>query len=690
MNQALFTMRRYGYMATLAFTGLIGMGLKWGTQFNETMLSARLQLEKMLPGTRAVNNELQDLFNMAKINPFTFADMTTAFRKMYIGLQPLGVSTAEVNRLLKNMVDALSAAGATNPGNLNRLAVAIQHLAYSGRLTGFAVNQLMKDGIPMAAILNKEFGITGEQLRNVAKYGIPASAAIAAINRYIEQTPSLAGAAARQAKTLGGELATLHDNIAQTVGALTKGLFTKTTGTGGILQNINNMFNGLQATMRKQGQRLTLNDVFGAMQKSWPRMKPFIVDIQELVKVLGIFWNILKNGVIPALVLTATILYYLSPLLDVIFWALKLLTKQMWLVVPVLGILTAMWIVDRLAMMKASLTTKALKGDIWLLNVILGKTTASQKLYAFWTMVSAKASRIWGIFMGRIWLQLSGPGFKALKGYEALVRKLGLVIRTQLIPAIAAWITEQWVLLTTTPVGWILLVIGAIILLTAGIVILYYKWKWFHDLVNTTFTWIWQHWKLMAVILWVLMPPLAILLILTRLIYDHWKQISHLFNWFWTTVLKPIYRWLDSIWTTLVHSLAWGWGQILDMVKAITGWFHAMIGWIDKVIRKIKEMLGWWKKIPGATWIVGAIKTVAGAVGNVASAAWNSPYNRGFFTADTGNQGGSIPVASSIPIAATPIGSPKLNATIHTHVHIDGKQVATSVARTNQKAKARK
>src|SRR6516164_4301503 len=63
MNQALFTMRRYGYMATLAFTGLIGMGLKWGTQFNETMLSARLQLEKMLPGTRAVNNELQDLFN---------------------------------------------------------------------------------------------------------------------------------------------------------------------------------------------------------------------------------------------------------------------------------------------------------------------------------------------------------------------------------------------------------------------------------------------------------------------------------------------------------------------------------------------------------------------------------------------------------------------------------------------------
>jgi hypothetical protein len=42
----------------------------------------------------------------------------------------------------------------------------------------------------------------------------------------------------------------------------------------------------------------------------------------------------------------------------------------------------------------------------------------------------------------------------------------------------------------------LLLIPLAIIAIVAGVVILYKKWKWFHDAVNNTFDWIKTHWQL--------------------------------------------------------------------------------------------------------------------------------------------------------------------------------------------------
>jgi hypothetical protein len=44
----------------------------------------------------------------------------------------------------------------------------------------------------------------------------------------------------------------------------------------------------------------------------------------------------------------------------------------------------------------------------------------------------------------------------------------------------------------------LLLIPLAIIAIVAGVVILYKKWKWFHDAVNNTFDWIKSHWQLLG------------------------------------------------------------------------------------------------------------------------------------------------------------------------------------------------
>jgi tape measure domain-containing protein len=583
MNQALFTMRRYAYMGTLAFTATAVAFLKWGTSFNETMLSARLQLQKMMPSTRAVNNELQDLFNMAKINPFTFADMTLAFRKMYIGMQPLGVSVATVNRTLKNMVDYLSAAGNVSPGALNRLSVALQHMAYSGRLTGFAVNQLMRDGIPIAAILNKQFGITGDQLHNIAKFGIPAADVLDAINKYAEQSASINGAAARQARTLGGELATLHDNISQTVGALTQRAFTGATGTGGLLQSINNMFNGVSKIILRQQGRISLAQVFGAMGKKYPGLEGLFSFILTISKLLPPFIHLLGDAAKAILL----ILFILRP----VFWVLRLVIGAFdWLIKNIPGL---NWIMGYLALVFMYNYIALSKLRI----IMFFSRVGANLLSTAWKALVLTGRLLWGVLRILIW------AFR------------GLAVAIMADPVVA-------------------IVVG-VILLIASLVILYYKWKWFHNLVNSTWYWIRDHWKLLAVIL---IGPFAVAI---------YFAIKFFF--------KPIEEW----------------------VMRIIGWVKRLADWISKIH---------WPRPPGwlrAIWH-GVTSVFGGGGGStipMANAALAGP-------------GGPLltPQQNIDPFAAGMAARNKspFHVVVHNHVSIDGKQVATSVSKQRQKAQARK
>jgi tape measure domain-containing protein len=677
MTQGIYMMRRMAYFSTIALAGAGVEALKWGVSFNQTMQSATIALKPVMSNIGAVRGELEKLFNISKYSPFRFQDMTVAFRSMYLAMQPLGISAATVNTTLQSMVDALAATGRTSPSNLNRVSVALQHMAYQGRLTGFTVNQLARDGIPIFAALSKEMGISGAQLHNISKLGIPASSVLAAINKYIETTPAYMNAAKRQAQSLQGELTTLKDNISQTMGALTFGGFAGVTGKRGILQNINDMFDGISKIIIRQKGRISLAQVFGVVQTSWPWAKPFITLIQNIIKVVKDLWVIIKDDLLPTLFVMAVIVNGVFSALSPLLWILKELTKQSWLMVPVLTILISLWATEK-TLAWADGVAEAYS-TLWKNRNKLAtmKLLTWIKQTAIWTKLSTWWTTLWAVANGKAAKAANGQ-FRALTFLEKGLRRL--------VNAYKAAAAGELIAFEIDPIAWI---ITAVVLLIAGLVILYFKWKWFHNLVNTTFKFIWEHWKLVAAILLFIAPWLAAILVTARVLYDHWHSLSKLLTDMWNNVLKPLFRWLSDVWNVMVTGpFISAWKDINDMVRAITGWFQPMIRWADKAIAKIKELLGLWKKIPGATWIVGAIKGAAGAVGHAASAVWNQP---GIGRADVSG-GGAIktPQAQINPFRTALAGAGPVHIEVHNHVHLDGKEIAANSAKHRQKAVARK
>jgi tape measure domain-containing protein len=665
MNQALFTMRRYAYMGTLAVTGTTAAFLTWGTEFNATMQSATIALLPVMKNSGDVRVELQKLYNMAKYNPFRFQDMTTAFRSMFLAMQPLGITADDVNQTLHSMVDALSATGRTSPSQLNRVAVALQHMAYQGRLTGFTVNQLARDGIPIYGTLSKEMGITGAQLHNISKLGIPTSEVMKALNRYIESTPGLMNAAARQSRTLGGELATLKDNISQTMGALTIGAFTGATRQGGLLPSINRMFNGISKIILRQKGKIGLGQVFGVIGNQWPWAKPLIAILEEIVKVVRILWNVIRNGLLPSLGILGLILVtVVFPAMKPVLWALTQLSKHSWLLVPVIMVLLGLWTAEKTVLLTVAAAERIAATWAFFYNIVTGKSVGVLKAKVIWTRLATRAQIIWtGVTRLAtraqiLWSIATGTAARASNGQFRALTRVERISR-RLIVTTRALTAAMWAFVIDNPIG---IIIAAVVLLTVGIVILYFKWKWFHNLVNNTMGWIWKHWKMVAAILLFISPIFAILLVAARLLADHWRDL----------------------WNILNKS----WSALVSASKYLSGIFQGVYHWLVRMYNKLKDFLGLWTKIPGLKFLVDTAKSAAHAITRPGTGTF------GFAQNASPSLGGPLlsPQSQINPLLASAGNANKspFNLTVHNHISLDGKQVAASTAKHRQKAAARK
>lgn len=216
-NQALYTLRRYAFYGTTAVIGLTAVVAKLGYGYISAMQQARVALRPFIKDHAVLEGYLNRLFQISKFSPFVLKDLTIGFRQLFAGLHPIGVGSGTILTTIQSLTDFMSMTGKTGPGAFQRVALAIQHMSFAGRLTGYAVNQLSRDGIPIFAILNKEMGITGDQLHNISKMGIPASKVLAAINKYARDPSNhVAGAAMRLSlQTLPGLLQVARDSLSQ-------------------------------------------------------------------------------------------------------------------------------------------------------------------------------------------------------------------------------------------------------------------------------------------------------------------------------------------------------------------------------------------------------------------------------------------------------------------------------------------
>jgi hypothetical protein len=504
MNQALFTTRRLLYGFTLAFVAAGFATLKWGFDFNETMTSARISFERMLPSQKAVNDELDTLFQMAKFSPFTFADTTLAFRNMFMGMRSLGISASTVNDTMQSIIDTLAAGGRSTPAALNRVSYALQHMAYLGRLTGQTVNQLGRDGIPVAAILREEFHLTGEEIHNVGKLGIPTLEFLKAFNHYAQNNPVISGAARRQSlRSFQGLFAQFKDSMSQIMGTVERGFFNRSVK---MLQNITLYFDKASVAIRNAS---SASEVIGAL---FPQLLPLwnvvAVDLHmiwsDIAAIIGgfahsgVFWTAFYAG----LQLLHGILITLNPLLQ---------GTGQWL-----NILIPLWITYKVVTWASAISTGALTFAEVAATGAAKDLTFAQFLLALYMGRYQLGARL---ATGATYLYITAMYIANEASYQLGV--ISLWLRTQ--------IATLWAVMALNPIG---LIITAIVLLVAGLVILYFKWKWFHDLVNNTWEWIINHKEDLARAILIAFAPLYGVYEVLKHIYDIWHALSRVWNWF--------------------------------------------------------------------------------------------------------------------------------------------------------------
>lgn len=499
MNQALFTMRRLLYANTLAFIAGGVVAVKWGFDFNSAMQQARVALGPLQSSTFDVNQELEQLFNFTKYTPFQFKDITIAFRSMYGAMHPLGITAKEVNFYLKAMADALSFTGRTSPGALNRVAVAFQHLAFMGRLTGQVVLQLARDGLPVYAALKKELGLTADQIHNIGKLGIDSRTAMGAIAKYIETTPGYMNAAHRQATmSLHGLFTTFRDNLSQLMGHVEKNFFNRMQNR---LRDMNSWFDRIQTAGKEGDVQNIINAIAGPNAvRLWDR----------LTDVMNQFWILFKN-------IVSTVAH----------------SHAFWL--AVYGVLTLIDIALHLINPFLQVFGSTL---VTLLIPALIYWYTATKIAAFWNGVLAletalAADGIAGLtftqFLAAVMMGRFALAEKAATAATWLYVTASIALEDALgALRVVAATTAVALDLALGPVGWIAL---AVTLLIAGLTILYFKWKPFHDLVNSTYSIIIRDKQYIAIALAAAFAPILIAYEAIKHIYQIWNALRGAWGW---------------------------------------------------------------------------------------------------------------------------------------------------------------
>jgi len=627
LNQVLFTMRRYAYAGTIALTGLASAAIAMGVKFDASMESNQIAFEQFLGSAGAARKELLFLYHQAAVTPFEFSNITDAARRFLA----FGFTLKETNDSLKVIGDTVAAFGGGGE-QIERMVTVFGQIRASGRLLGQDLLQLEQQGIPVIDILTKKlakYGVTRAMLSRPGELQIPSEIGIPALLEGMRER--FAGAAARQAKTFTGQLSTAHDLISQIMGGLTLSSFNKASR--GVLPAFNKMLTEMSQLAIKQKGKISLDQVLGIAQAHFPWLGGFIGLIKVLGLTLSILGNILKRTVLPALVAVSWVFQYgFAP----------------WLL-PILRFINKFTVLSYALLIIVVPLTFALIAEATVLSVIKSAQMAATASSFIFGMAQSFLRRMvlltTDILTGQLWAYISlriamirfTVTTKLAAAAEWLMSRATIAATVNFLRLRLA-VVATWIALLG-PVAWI---IAGIVALIAILVVLYFKWDWFHKLVDRTWHFIKDHWMLLAAIL---IGPFGLFF---KFVYDHFDQI---------------------------------------------------VRWLQKIIDKVKDVLGWFKKIPGVSWLIGAAKGAWNVTKNaVQFASGNVGYFPAFPNAPMNSQGGVLqspyhgsfagPVQKSI--ATGQAYGTRLDSTVHTNIHIDGKKVAESVSKHRQNAQARK
>lgn len=489
-NQMMFTLRRVVYAGTLAIGALGTAATVMGLQFNSTMEQNELAFSTFLGSTRMAKQEMEFLFDLAAKTPFEFPQLTAAARQ----LMAFGFTLEETNPLLMSLADAMSAMGLGGEA-IDRATLALGQMISSGRVLGQDLRQLEQLGLINPEDLARRLNINPADIGNIGALNIPSRAAIDAIMQYWDER--FAGASKKFAGTLFGQFTTLHDYVGQLMGTVTQPLSDRLKND--ILPRTNILVRAMQQGFRDEGmigltKAMDDNLATGnSFQVAWVNIRRILLNAKDAAEeLLSIFQDTFR------LLGGATPLFLLGTALGIVADALD---KLHWILVPLL----ALWVLDRTRVLLLVTATKSLAFWRGVLATVTGVVAAAETLYImwlmraeYWTRLLTKATVIWAGVMTGLRLVAARLAFELLFLSTAFE-----------------------LLFLSSPLGWI-------ILLTVALVVLYFKWKRFHDIVNETFFFMKRNWRWFSFFAQMIIGPFATAITMVRSLYNWIKRLIQL------------------------------------------------------------------------------------------------------------------------------------------------------------------
>lgn len=387
LNQALFTMRRFAYAATLGIGALGGAAVKLGFSFNLLMETNTAAMAQLLGSEQAATKELGYLYDLAARTPFEFQQLTGATRRFLA----FGFSLQETNEYMKIIGDTAAGLGGDAAGNIERLVLVLGQVRATGRVLGQDMLQLQQIGINTTKIFREELGLTSEQLKSgVGALQIPAEIAIPAIMRSLNK--QFGGMAEQQGRTLAGLFTTLKDYASQLMGTLTMPLFERLRDD--LVPDLLAMTQELQQAAAVPGT--TFKDLIGIIDDNIGAGGT-LVQVWSILANLGrAFGGILSNVVFPALAIVGGFLHVtLLPALQVLTWMLTLGTDNSRIFGYMLGFLLVAFITLKTAMILNAIWT-ARNTLLWRLAIVAGMRFGGViRFMTIWTYRNIIALRAW-------------------------------------------------------------------------------------------------------------------------------------------------------------------------------------------------------------------------------------------------------------------------------------------------------
>ena len=173
--------------------------------FASSLEYAQIAYSNLFSDTELATEFINVLKDFAAVTPFGFTEAEKAAKR----LLAYGIEYKNVMYVMQGILSASTMTGSAQ--TIESVSRALGQINTKGRLYNEEMRQLTEAGIPAYEILQEKLGLTQDQLKNLAKNAVPASAAINALVDGINER--FGGVAQVSNLTMKGLFANLKDNL---------------------------------------------------------------------------------------------------------------------------------------------------------------------------------------------------------------------------------------------------------------------------------------------------------------------------------------------------------------------------------------------------------------------------------------------------------------------------------------------